>query len=1080
MNPIFSIIMTSYNYESYVGFAIESVIAQSFEDWELIIVDDCSNDNSWEVISKYTDSRIRKIRLESNRGGSFAYNKGLSLSKGDLVACLDSDDEFLPDKLKIQWEFMQANPEVEICGTWINTIVTNEGVNSPSNSNANFWFNQSLDFNDPITWVWQNRLCHSSVVIKKSLHERIGQANLNLVYTPDWDLWIRALVTGAKICVIEKPLTICRQHGENITHKNLLKKIEEYSQISAVFLNPYLISKSRFDLIKDNLNGFITHPLSNRLQKTRIVAQALGIHSPEVDTDLNIQTNPTLIALSCSIEKNEEIATARDEALAARDEALAARDEALAARDEALAARDEALVELYGVYRSNSWKITRPIRLLVTNYKLFIRAFKFIKDVFSIITFNRLKKALEYIRKGSWRDLKLAISNKISIDSKATRKDKFITPITSSPLTEGQPLVSIVIPCFNYGAFVTDAIDSVLAQTIQNIEIIVVDGGSDDLFTTQVLSQISRPKTTILFREGRHFVGDNRNYGIERAKGRYVCCLDADDTLDPTYLEKALFHLETYGYDIVSTSINFVGAKQGECKVLEFPDLNDMVEGNHVLTCAVFRRQLWKESLGGYVDVGLGKHHVAEDWDFWLRLATMGARIRNISNEALFNYRIHLGGSLSSSPEAKPLAEQKKLILDRNRELLTPEAFSMSTILKSKNLWCKPSQTSLALNFNTDALVTQKTLLLVMPFCMVGGAERLLSGLCVYLASNGWKIIVVTTLDQNPSFGSSIDWFRLSSSEVYELPRFLEQEEKADFIQYLITARKPDCILNAGSVLFYELLPLIKKSHKSICIVDLLFNCVGHVNSHIEFKKFLTYALAENQEVYDWYFDVAGWPANRIRKMSSGVDLNKLQPTTRPMNLVNKYAISENELIVGFSGRLSEEKAPDVFVEIARLCQDIPNLRFVMTGAGPMVNEVTKKLKKLPSTVKFAFAGLVEDVSQYLALYDLLVLPSRLDGRPLVVMEALACGVPVLASNVGGIPDLIADGKNGYLVEAANANMFAEKIRTLAADREMLAQFKINARLGAEISLDCNDAYRGYEIALSEAIDMHKAIAITT
>ena len=316
----------------------------------------------------------------------------------------------------------------------------------------------------------------------------------------------------------------------------------------------------------------------------------------------------------------------------------------------------------------------------------------FLLNISSVFTLPKLKKGLEYLKKGNMHGLKSALVF-VSREN-AKRIHRAIVPelISICPLSEVQPLVTVVIPCFNYGIFVIDAIDSILCQTLKNVEIIVVDGGSTDTSTVKVLRAIQRPRTTILFREGRHYVGDNRNYGIEKAKGRYICCLDADDTLDPTYLEKAVFYLETYGYDIVSTAINFIGAKEGQIDIIELPDLTDMVSGNHVLTCAVFRRQLW-ESSGGYVDIGIGKHHVAEDWDFWLRLAVKGARIRNISSEYLFNYRIHENGSLSSDIEVKPLADQKAAILHMNRELLTAEAFRFSTERQSKYLWCDPSKT---------------------------------------------------------------------------------------------------------------------------------------------------------------------------------------------------------------------------------------------------------------------------------------------------------------------------------------------------------------------------------------------------
>jgi len=692
----------------------------------------------------------------------------------------------------------------------------------------------------------------------------------------------------------------------------------------------------------------------------------------------------------------------------------------------------------------------------------------------AMFSFDRIKKGFTFLLNGNLTELKYAFWA-ASRDSTSRAYHNSIPEIlTVSGLSHGQPLVSVVIPCFNYGDFVIDALDSCLAQTLKNIEIIIVDGGSNDAATVMKLREIQRPRTHVFFREGRHLVGDNRNYGIEKAIGRYICCLDADDMLDPTYLEKAVFHLETYGYDIVSTSISFFGAKKGHIDTLEFPALVDMVGGNHVLTCAVFRRELW-DSAGGYFDIGIGKHHVAEDWDFWLRLSARGARIRNISGEYLFNYRIHEGGSLSSSADVKSISEQRVAILERNKEFLTMAAYRKSRVRQSKYLRCEPIQTALAHSVSCVASGSKKTLLLAMPFFLVGGAERLLSGLCTYLARHEWRIIVISTLPQEPGFGSSVDWFKESTSEVYSLPSFLEQRELVDFIDYLLASRKPDCLLNAGSRLIYECLPSIKKRYASLTVVDLLFNTVGHVASHTEFKKYISLALAENKDVLNWFTDVAGWDIGQVRSVSSGIDLKRFSPTGRPTALVEMYGIGRDEVIVGYSGRLSEEKGPDIFVEIAKLCQDIPNLRFIMTGTGPMNLVIKKMIQTLPTSVKFEFAGLVDDVDQYIALYDVLLLPSRFDGRPLVVMEALAIGVAVVASDVGGIPDLIEDGLNGFLVPAANATIFTERILKLVADRTLLERLKVGARHIAEDRLDANKAYREYDLALSENIATNRA-----
>jgi O-antigen biosynthesis protein len=738
------------------------------------------------------------------------------------------------------------------------------------------------------------------------------------------------------------------------------------------------------------------------------------------------------------------------------------------------------LNELHQVYRSKSWQVTKSLRVMLATTLSAKRYLNRHLSVFpSIFTKNRIQTGLLLLRNRDLSTLKAAITHVSQESIKEVRRHSIAEVISVPPLPFGAPIVSVVIPCFNYGRFVEAAIDSILAQTLQNIEIIVVDGGSTDgntIESLKALQKSGKPKTKILFRTGRHLVGDNRNYGIELAKGRYICCLDADDTVDPTYLEKAIFHLETYGYDIVSTAIRFVGAKSGTVDILEYPDFNDMTDANHVLTCAVFRRNLWL-STGGYFDVGLGKDHVAEDWDFWLRLAATGARIRNLSREYLFNYRTHTEGSLSTSADIKDLESQKLEILKRNKNIITPAAIKTSQEQQARYLLSDPSKTALALG---ERLITgsslndlQKSLILTLPFTLIGGAERLLSGLCSHLTNNGWRVTVVTTLNQDAKFGSSLDWFKRYTNEVFSLPTFLADGEKKDFLQYLISSRQPNCLLNAGSLIAYEQLPAIRQINPKMAVVDLLFNCIGHTGSHLEFKQYISYALAENLEVMDWLERTAGWPKTHINVLSSGVDLEDLRPEPRSTKLVEKHAVLPHEIVIGFSGRLSLEKAPELFLKIAMLCENIPNLRFFMTGAGPLTDEIIQAAALLPKSARLEFVGLVDDVYEYLHLYDILILPSLFDGRPIVVLEALACGVPVIASNIGGLPSLIDEGQNGYLVPVGDVQGFVDRISIVQKDASLLTRLKLNARRTAEDRLDSNKAYEAYESALNKAIGLH-------
>ncbi len=116
MNPLVSIIMPVHNTESYVGRAITSILRQSFKDFELIVVDDGSTDSTRSVVRKFADPRVCLVCSRKNFGANHARNRGLDLARGELYACMDSDDESLPNRLHSQVRFLSENANIGILG----------------------------------------------------------------------------------------------------------------------------------------------------------------------------------------------------------------------------------------------------------------------------------------------------------------------------------------------------------------------------------------------------------------------------------------------------------------------------------------------------------------------------------------------------------------------------------------------------------------------------------------------------------------------------------------------------------------------------------------------------------------------------------------------------------------------------------------------------------------------------------------------------------------------------------------------------------------------------------------------------
>jgi glycosyltransferase involved in cell wall biosynthesis len=195
--PTISIIMSNYNCGKYIWRTLESIIAQTYTDWEAIVVDDGSTDNSREVILSYAqkDSRIKPFLLQENRGMCFGLNYALEHALGTYYARIDSDDFWEPEKLEIQMKYMETHPNCGACFTWVRVVDEDEKpvpsylceerdkiYNSENRSRAQ-WLR---------TFFFEGcKLCHPTALIRKEAIDKVGKYNYIYKQIQDYDLWIR-------------------------------------------------------------------------------------------------------------------------------------------------------------------------------------------------------------------------------------------------------------------------------------------------------------------------------------------------------------------------------------------------------------------------------------------------------------------------------------------------------------------------------------------------------------------------------------------------------------------------------------------------------------------------------------------------------------------------------------------------------------------------------------------------------------------------------------------------------------------------------------------------------------------------
>jgi glycosyltransferase involved in cell wall biosynthesis len=225
--PKVTVIIPTFNRATIVGRAIRSVLAQTCQDWELIVIDDCSTDGTEQAVTSFSDPRIKYIRQDRNRGAGAARNTGIRGARGEYVAFLDDDDEWLPEKLQKELEvFRHSDPEVGL--VYSGKIILDERgkVLDLRVETKSGWVHEALLDRHFIGTC-------SRVMIKKQVLDRVAGFDETLPSCQDLDLWLRV----AKVCkVAPVPFCLVRRHmGSDQISANLKNICEGWEQILAKY-----------------------------------------------------------------------------------------------------------------------------------------------------------------------------------------------------------------------------------------------------------------------------------------------------------------------------------------------------------------------------------------------------------------------------------------------------------------------------------------------------------------------------------------------------------------------------------------------------------------------------------------------------------------------------------------------------------------------------------------------------------------------------------------------------------------------------------------------------------------------------
>jgi glycosyltransferase involved in cell wall biosynthesis len=749
-------------------------------------------------------------------------------------------------------------------------------------------------------------------------------------------------------------------------------------------------------------------------------------------------------------------------------------------------------------------------------------------------------------------------------------------------------LVSIVIPAYNPTTLLLEAIASASAQTHRNIEIILVNDGTDQPESQAVLDQ-ARPLVSTYLEQPNRGLGAARNAGFRVARGEYIVPLDADDLIEPAYVAECLSALR--GSDAAFAYTDF--QVFGTTTYLERPgeyNLYRLLDRNYLTYAALIQKGDWEKS-GGY-DESL-KCFGYEDWEFWLRLGARNRGGRYVA-KSLFRYRKH-GESLydyararhqefvayirslhpelyeyenrarvkarwspavsiiaveppgnqtiediqvigpGESPLASAVLDARNGPLDsRAAEMAALAAWSgqapqplrssagsnlqrhlLNADLLSLRSWTHHPARSLSrlvplrakervnrvvgrvlrrpvfdlsfyLQFQPNSVMLgdvlveplvyyprpahgRKRIALVTTHLGPGGAEAVLYDIASTLDSSRFESLLLATQSRDDHWAGK---WRGCVEHVYDLAQVVAPERMIAALYSMISNWRCDYLLLQNSLYGYAALPYLKKLLPNLRIFDLVHYVdagwdqvasTAEVASHIDRRV----ALADS--VRDRLLAM-GTPESKILLVRNGVDLERFQPS--PVNAAG--SIKQ----VLFAARLDPRKRPLLLADIARELSRLRpqrDFRFVIAGDGPEKEPFERRVHKLGLDAVFDFRGQVDDLAPLLAASDILVLPSRSEGVPLVILEALASARCVIASRVGAIPEVV-DSSCGILIEQPDPAAFAAAINSLLDDPALREKMGASGRRKVEADHDV----RKTREAFAELFDHGSAVSVSS
>ena len=689
--------------------------------------------------------------------------------------------------------------------------------------------------------------------------------------------------------------------------------------------------------------------------------------------------------------------------------------------------------------------------------------------------------------------------------------------------SDSSPKVTVLMGVYNGERFLRETVDSILAQTFTDFEFLIINDGSTDSSRDIILSY-DDSRIKLVENERNIGVTKSMNRGIRLVRGDYIARIDADDISVPERLEKQVAFLDEHpDVAVVGSHIKCIGLNNEDLGFwkddIRHPDAASIVEylpfNNSIPNSTVMIRReiLERYRYRSFLTTA------QEDWELWMRLASDKLTIEKIP-EYFVKYRKHQESLTKKTPSLKRrrigvqisyLAAQclrfkfNRFNLRVFKQLLKKiDAFYLNNTLVQLYLdvrYCQRFLAGISETFRlkraikeADAEDMQKIrLLFIMPHMEFGGGEKVCLDILSNLDPACYAISILTTRDKPHAW---YDRFRAVTEKIWHLPEKLTGRQAQAILACLLKRLRIQLVVINHSRTGYTLLPFIKKTFPQMSCVDLIQGGLTSSFAHNDTSNSMVNLIHQWKGKVKRTPDMAEFSAPYAALLDRRIVINEdvkahlirhyqVSPCTittivngidteyfHPAKVVvgtfrRKYGLQETERVVTFLGRLSTTKHPEFVVAVAQLLRERgrTGIKFLIAGDGNEAERVREQIEQSELSQTVIMTGYIDDPRALLRDSDILFQCSEVEGLPLVILEAMAMSVPVVASKIGGIPELVDNGTHGYLLpfDAAFLEASAEKIVELLSDPALYQKMAKNCRKRAEQEFSLHHMVRRYD-----------------